>query len=57
MREQRSARGRSVERARGAVGSVGGDFVRKMQEIRIASEYSLIRKLGEGGYSTVYLGP
>ena len=33
-----------------------GDFIGKIQERRIDSKYSLVRKLGEGGFGAVYLG-
>ena len=33
-----------------------GDFMNKIQARRIDSKYSLVRKIGEGGYGAVYLG-
>lgn len=32
-----------------------GDFMKKIEEIRIAAEYTLIRKLDKGGFGVVYL--
>ena len=32
------------------------EFIRKIQDRRINSKYSLVRKLGEGGHGAVYLG-
>ncbi|KAK4980808.1 hypothetical protein LTR28_000791 [Elasticomyces elasticus] len=32
------------------------EFMRKVQDRRIDSKYSLVRKLGEGGFGAVYLG-
>ena len=32
------------------------DFLPKFQDRRIDSKYSLVRKIGEGGYGAVYLG-
>jgi hypothetical protein len=31
-------------------------FIKKVQDRRIDSKYSLVRKLGEGGFCSVYLG-
>ena len=33
-----------------------GDFMQKMQAMRIDSKYSLVRKIGEGGHGLVYIG-
>ena len=32
------------------------DFIEKLQGRRVDSKYSLVRKLGEGGFGAVYLG-
>lgn len=39
-----------------ALGPSMGDFIAKIRSKRINSKYSLIQKIGQGGYGAVYLG-